>query len=330
MNDARENKNTLISVVLPCFNMSEYIDRSISSLLSQSFADFEIIAIDDGSKDDTHERLLSFADLDSRVKVVKQDNKGLYISRLVGIQLARAEWVTFVDPDDELLEDHLSSLWKGVGPKTGVVVSGVITVSKDGSYQTFQPKFSEMTALEALKTLLIFDHSSGLYPCWNKLYSKNILNNEFLNRERINLGEDQVFNLRVFSNAGDKKIIGIDSLTYRYILRDGSIIRSVSEDNVNDFFSLWDEREKHALNILETNSDRAYFHQLRLQMVMDFFGGLYRSKNIFLIIKFQNMATLRDWQHSMPANGFKNFLRWFKWKMRYFLGGKGYFFKFLE
>lgn len=121
-----------ISVIVPCFNVAPYLPRSLESFLRQTWTDFEIIAVDDGSTDETPQVLQSWALRDSRIRVVQQDNTGLYLARLSGIRHARAPWITFMDADDEVMPHHLEALRGGADDQTGVVVGGIVAVSPDG------------------------------------------------------------------------------------------------------------------------------------------------------------------------------------------------------
>ncbi|WP_333709475.1 glycosyltransferase family A protein [Tepidimonas ignava] len=96
MSDSLAVKPT-ISVIVPCYNVEVYIDRVLGSLRSQTFSDFEIIAVDDGSSDGTLGRLEGWAGTESRLRIYSQENQGLYHARLSGIALARGEWITFME-----------------------------------------------------------------------------------------------------------------------------------------------------------------------------------------------------------------------------------------
>ena len=97
----------LVSVILTVFNRENYLKRSINSLLNQSFSNWELIAIDDGSKDGSLEILQGYALQNRKIKVLKQKNMGLPLSRNRGIKAAAGRYITFLDSDDEYEKDHL-------------------------------------------------------------------------------------------------------------------------------------------------------------------------------------------------------------------------------
>src|SRR5271157_806066 len=99
------NKSPLISVILPTFNRSNYIERSIRSVLNQTYANFELIIIDDGSTDNTDEVLNGFDD--NRIKIIKRSHSGASAARNIGITVAKGTYLAFQDSDDECMPNRL-------------------------------------------------------------------------------------------------------------------------------------------------------------------------------------------------------------------------------
>lgn len=91
-----------LSIIVPVYNVEEYLDRCIRSVLRQSFNNFELLLIDDGSEDRSGRICDLYADKDSRVRVLHKENEGVSIARNMGMMMARAEYIAFVDADDEL------------------------------------------------------------------------------------------------------------------------------------------------------------------------------------------------------------------------------------
>ena len=112
-----------VSFILPIYNVLPYLERCVQSLLCQTYKDFEIILVDDGSPDDSGKLCDELAAHDSRVRVIHQENKGLSGARNTGIDNAKGEYVIFVDSDDYwLLEDGLQTLVDNCEPQTDMVV----------------------------------------------------------------------------------------------------------------------------------------------------------------------------------------------------------------
>jgi cellulose synthase/poly-beta-1,6-N-acetylglucosamine synthase-like glycosyltransferase len=273
---------------------------------------------------------LVLAKSDSRIRVLKQENRGSNISRIVGVRHARADWITFVDSDDELLEDHLKSLWAAVNEDVGIVVGGFSIVEPDGRERKFELKFRQIDNIAAIKMLLTLDHNCGLYQCWNKLYSKSLLIGSVISDDRINYGEDQIFNLRSLSNAENKAVIGIKLPTYRYLLRNGSIMRSITHRHVDDFFFLWDELESYEKKYLNSPAERLLFRNRRSIMLIDFFGVMYRAEDRQITANFIQKIEDRGWDMRAPRSDLKAILRWLKFRLRFFLAINGFFLSVLK
>lgn len=313
-----------ISVIVPCYNVEAYIDRALQSLREQTFENFEIIAVDDGSTDGTGARLRWWAEREPRLRIHGQKNRGPYLARLSGIAQARGTWVTFMDADDELEPGHLAGLWGGTADDVDVVVTGVVAVGVDGMVHRYGPRLGRIGGEQAAIELLTGHHWNGLFSCWNKLYRHKVLLGAGLQRSRIDLGEDEIFNLRVFRSIRGK-VNGVEGYSYRYIARSGSIMRSVSERHVDDFFDLWRERNEAASAVLsEKEALKAYWRR-EIVNVMDFAGVVFRSRSTPLMRRLD--AGLEEMQFEPSLSHIRPFevLRWIKWRLRMALGIRGYF-----
>ena len=112
-----------ISVVIPAYNVEKYIDKSFESLLNQTFKEFEVIAINDGSQDYTLEKMKAYEARDSRIRVINKAHEGVGATRNLGLTLASSDYIIFIDPDDCLHPDMLKSLYeKAVETNANVIV----------------------------------------------------------------------------------------------------------------------------------------------------------------------------------------------------------------
>lgn len=100
----------LISVIVPVYNIAPYLPDCISSILRQSYTNIEVIAVDDGSTDDSWHILEKLAEVDNRLRVIHQENGGVTKARLTGIVSAQGEWIGFVDGDDVIEPDMYERL----------------------------------------------------------------------------------------------------------------------------------------------------------------------------------------------------------------------------
>jgi glycosyltransferase involved in cell wall biosynthesis len=130
-------KNPTVSVIIPTYNQGQFIDKAIESVLKQSYQDFEIIVINDGSTDNTEEIVRGFKD--KRVKYIKKYKKsrGVSVARNVGIKMARGKYIALLDSDDEWLPEKLGKqvkVFKSEFPEVGVVCSWSYNIDEKGNY----------------------------------------------------------------------------------------------------------------------------------------------------------------------------------------------------
>lgn len=308
----------LVSVIVPCYNVEPYIERCIRSLLLQTMLDVDIICIDDGSTDDTLSMLNWLAGTQSRIRVVSQENAGPYHARLHGIELVESEWIAFVDSDDEVTPDHLEIMYKAAQePGTGMVVTGIARIFENGKTFQYVPPFRRIDKDTATRMLLTRSAESALYSCSNKLYRRDVLLLDHLQGSRISYGDDLMFNLRILNLPINFTIVGLNVATYKYYARDGSILRSMASEHIEDFFSLWAELDLRAGRVFDMcSSGLVEYEHIRSAQVMNFFGNVYRSRNLSLIKKFVLMLNTSKWKMFSRTQGFLELIRWLNFKAR--------------
>lgn len=112
----------MISIIVPVYNAENYLHECIASLLSQTFKDYEVILVDDGSRDTSRAICDEYASKYTHIRVVHQENSGAYNARLAGIIRSAGEWITFVDADDCLPQDALDTLFSYASDQVNIVV----------------------------------------------------------------------------------------------------------------------------------------------------------------------------------------------------------------
>ncbi len=135
----------LISVIVPIYNVEEYLSGCLESILSQNFSDFEIICIDDGSTDESGSILEMYASKDSRIRTVHQENKGLSSARNVGLDMARGEYIAFCDSDDYYHPDFLKKLYETITQTQADVVTCSLVATHEKNTGLF-PDLSQFDA----------------------------------------------------------------------------------------------------------------------------------------------------------------------------------------
>lgn len=149
------NKTPFFSVVVPLYNKRPYIRRTVDSILNQIFKDFELIVVDDGSTDDSIETLADI--LDSRLKIIHQDNRGVGAARNTGIAMAIANWIALIDADDIWAPDHLAELARIADRYPDAGLLSTSNIETDFAKQTF---VIDHTQSEAIRIIDYFIEAS--------------------------------------------------------------------------------------------------------------------------------------------------------------------------
>lgn len=211
----------LISVIVPVYNEEKHLGECLESLLNQTFRDYEVICINDGSTDKCGDILKEFAARDSRITVITQQNKGLSVARNVGVENSSSPYIAYVDSDDFVHPRFLETLYE-----TAVENDADITGCNFGKIYDKEtlPDLNGMkpkTFVPALNVLLSkknFIH----FNVWNKLYKRELISDiSFV--EGIYF-EDWVYNCCVFAKA--RNFVWINEKLYGYRIWNNSIMRS--------------------------------------------------------------------------------------------------------
>lgn len=218
----------LISVIVPVYKVEAYLPACVDSILAQTFRDFELILVDDGSPDACGEMCDQYARQDVRIRVIHQENGGLSAARNAGMDIAQGEYITFVDGDDVISEDCLQSLCE-VAAKTKadiVVGSPLEFATEDGEPWERKRKAAEAAyRVESPKAACmgLYQGKPGLpINAWGKLYRKAMLENLRFPVGRIH--EDQAFVPIAMYTAS--RIAVMDKAIYGYRCNEEGITHS--------------------------------------------------------------------------------------------------------
>jgi glycosyltransferase involved in cell wall biosynthesis len=212
-----------ISVIVPVYKVEQYLHRCVDSILSQSFTDFELILVDDGSPDNCGKICDEYAQKDSRVKVFHKPNGGVSSARNLGLDNAKGEWIAFIDSDDFVDGDYLCELYSSSEEYNADFVA-TVEYKVNNVNQTTTYLVSDNFSL--LFTLYKFDY--GPTP-WGKLYRTNIITgNDIRFMQGVHSGEDSIFVYHYLLNTKDIVLIFSDKYYY-----DRTIPNSLSNTSFN-------------------------------------------------------------------------------------------------
>ena len=222
-----------ISVIVPVYNSGKYLKRCIDSILSQSYNDFELILVNDGSTDRSGEICKGFKD--PRIRYFEQNNKGVSSARNVGIKECRGEYITFADSDDILMQDYLMrlvSMQKKYG--TDIVICTFSDRDEDGKcVDVYSPEWSRNKLIRGSKARAVFtdkilSNTGNKRPAMSpycKLYRADIIkNNGIIFNEKLPVGEDVLFNLTYAQHMDS--LVFIKKVLYYRTVREGSAVMS--------------------------------------------------------------------------------------------------------
>lgn len=185
----RDNMSPEYSVIVPVYNVEDVLDRCIESVLVQTYKDFELLLIDDGSNDQSLQICLRYAALDNRVRVVHQDNSGVSAARNKGLSKAKGKYIVFIDSDDYVDEDYLSSFCDIDGDL--VIDSFIIEDEEKNVINYVQTQFDMIRLNDIEKCNKFIEESICVFA---KRFKKSIIDeNRIIFEESINLGEDTCF-----------------------------------------------------------------------------------------------------------------------------------------
>ncbi len=235
-----------ISVIIPAYNSEKYISSCLNSIINQSFDDFEVIVINDGSCDKTGEIALEYAKKDKRIKYFSQKNKGPSSARNLGIKEAKGEYILFVDCDDWLNSDYLRELY-GAIIKNGsdIAVSNLIRKGKYKYKHRFNYK-EEKTAQDLAQKTKLLKVPLCCYAT-GKLYKKELVENQpFIDGVFF---EDMMWLPEVIKKS--KKIVTAPEAIYYYRVNNSSIVKKTpSKKKQQDLYNA----KKYIVKFFEENN----------------------------------------------------------------------------
>lgn len=229
-----------VSVIMPAYNASKTIKKSIESVLKQNYSNLELIVVDDGSTDNTKEVVLSITD--ERIKYFYKDNTGVSDTRNFGLKNATSEFVFFIDSDDLMKDNLILESMKYVNDFDQIIF-GFDQVGQNTfiSSRLDEANLDISNKNERLKFLInnFFQYKSA-WNVWNRVFRKSIIDKYNIQFDTsYNYGEDQIFCLEYLKYVNTIKILNVN--LYIYTLNDSSISHS-TDVNFNKKLAMFRNR----------------------------------------------------------------------------------------
>ena len=291
-----------ISIIVPVYNVGKYVEKTILSVLNQTYKDFELIIIDDGSTDESGEICDRLTCNDNRVKVIHQKNAGVSVARNVGMAEATGEWITFLDGDDYLDENYLDEMYKGT--KTGdyqIVLCSYYYVNdeKVGAYsffnenRFFSKKDRELLIKTALGEELPKDRKVTTGGPVLKLFKREyLINNGFHFVPGLKKTQDVIFMIDCYSKIDS--MYYLDKPLYYYVKRNDSAVNAYHEDQeqtslqIMHYLKLFFDRNSWIIDAKELYNSRV------IVLILDAFKLKYTKKacNMSVLSKMKEIKKL--------------------------------------
>jgi len=276
-------KSPFFSLIVPVYNVEKYLKQCLNSVLSQSFKDYELIVVNDGSTDNGGAICDEYENMDSRVRVIHQKNGGLSAARNTGIKIAKGKYLWFVDSDDYIKEDSLGKLHKSLSKEEVDVLgfSNIVFFEEKGKVEinNLFPETEILSNSEFFKKELPLVIAPWIYVFNHDFLKKNEINF----REDIIIHEDWFFLHEVFVKL--KRIKCLQEHFYFYRIRPNSLTTSSNRDldklhtYAESIYQMNDLRNRHLFQ--KFWDDKIY------QNVLDYYQLYFSLKDKFNLQKKQ-------------------------------------------
>lgn len=236
--------NSLVTFILPVYNAESTIYRCLDSILKQTYCDYEVIIVDDGSIDNSGKICDSYSLNDNRFRVVHKENAGVASARQLGVSLATGEYVIHIDSDDWIESNMLSDMMNEISD-ADILVSDYYYNTKHG--QSYVRQVDCTTSEELLEKIIKGEVFGSL---WHKLIRRNLYQNIKFNTD-LTFCEDQLLLFKILTTY-QCKVINLHKAYYHYECNDGSITQRTDRE----YFDNKIKYEDYALQVLSPLSFR--------------------------------------------------------------------------
>ncbi len=253
-----------VSVIVPVYNVYNYLERCLDSLTRQTLKEIEIIIVDDGSPDDSYKIIDKYAKKYKNIKAYKKENGGLSSARNYGIKYASGEYIAFLDSDDYIDINMYQEMYdKAKTQDFDIVVSDLYYIYDEKKVKASSNVSKDLVTKEDIKKAMI-----NIYPAvWNKIYKSEMLKKSKVKFKEGVWYEDVEFLYRLFPYI---KTIGVVSKTfYNYVQRSGAITSTYDERLLNyiDNFN----------GIIDYYQEKGFYNEYKLELEYNYVRYLYAT-----------------------------------------------------
>lgn len=278
----------LISIIIPIYNADKYLSDCIDSLLSQTYNNLEIILVDDGSTDNSGKICDDYAKKDKRIKVIHKQNGGVSSARNQGLDIAKGDYIAFVDPDDYVLPDMYKTLLRVIqNTNTDIVICGSTTTDIHGTTcKSYFPTNNNFVYSKFVDWFQDFIEYGNLQVVWNKLFKKNILIGHSFDTDLVR-AEDVNFLLDVTKN--NYHIALCPKVFYYYVKRKTSATRQYKIKYFESEYWVWKKLYEIGESLFLNNNINAIFHNISQKLI----DRAYKLVLLIILLDNQNEYNAR-------------------------------------
>lgn len=220
--------NPTISVIVPIYQVEEYIDKCLESIIKQTYRKLEIILIDDGSKDNSGRICDYYAMKDHRINVIHKQNEGVSKARNLGIEKSSGQYICFVDADDYINENYIEELYNlCIENDAEISICGVINIKEDIIKEKSKKIVKVWNSSQAIKEL--FEEKYFYCVMWAKMYKKEMFD-EYRFNEKTKIAEDLEIMYKILSST-KRVAINTTKQLYYYRIRENSALHTKYNNN---------------------------------------------------------------------------------------------------
>lgn len=278
----------VISIIVPVYNAEKYIRKCVNSILTQTFVDFEVLLIDDGSVDDSGRICDEYSLKDKRVKVFHKINGGVSSARNLGLDNCRGRWVSFIDADDYISPDFFDCDYSNA---VDVIQKSYSIIYEEKNLIVQKPVRSNI--IKSRKEFLFFYVRNRTNALWDKIIRRDLIGNRRFDTT-VKVGEDFLFFLSLIKDV--TKYSFNDLGCYFYNIRSGSAMDNVNR-NYSDRVKIMIQNINHINSILnqdtETNLRYSIIYQTYINVLYNYKKHLTLSDINLVKRYFQEMSYSR-------------------------------------
>ncbi len=303
-----------VSIIVPVYNVENHIEDMLISVQNQSFRDFEVIIVNDGSTDTSQQIAEKICKKDLRFKTIYQENAGVAKARNAGLKLAKGEYVVFYDPDDFIPQNALKKMYKTASKRRADIVVGVMEEINLGQRTIY------MHSQKLAKQKYICPTNQYFFGAWslcNKMFSIKFIREKSLEMESIRHSEDGVYTFCALNKA--EVVCGCNSIAYNYLKRpfwlNPSATQIISEEYLEHLLKAH-ERILEEVNALadkfNVEDKNKYMEKIYVRLIGDIISGYYRNswraeKSFIVTVekelqKYRPYISDESWEEILKAN----------------------------